>query len=241
MATLHQTVASIQAQIGASYECIFVDGDSTDGTLAYLEGLQLDCKILKGVSGGIAAAMNAGAKVAGGEVLCHLHSDDYFLHPHVLSRVAGYFDESRIDWLFGRILSDIDGALMPEQFRVPAYSFKRLVHGNFIPHPATFIRTAVFNKLGGFRSDLKFAMDYEFFLRLAREHPPLALLEALAVFRVHAGSTTVKNRMASFEEDHRVRLQYASRAPFERLMHAARYGVRKRRLMRLLAREGAGI
>ena len=241
MATLRQTVASIQAQLGASYECIFVDGESTDGTLAYLESLPLKCKILRGVGGGIAAAMNAGAKSADGDVLCHLHSDDYFLHPNVLSRVAKYFDNLPIDWLFGRILSDMDGALIPEQFKVPVYSYERLVQGNFIPHPATFIRTATFNKLGGFRTDLKFAMDYEFFLRLGREHQPLALSEALTVFRVHAGSTTVKNRMASFEEDHRVRLEYASHAPWERFMHAARYGVRKRRLMRLLGRESAGV
>lgn len=241
MATLRQTIASIQSQVDAHYECIFVDGGSTDGTLEYLESLELDCKILRGVGGGIAAAMNAGAQAARGEVVCHLHSDDYFLHPQVLARVSRYFSESQVDWLFGRILSDIDGALIPEQYKVPAYSFERLVKGNFIPHPATFVRTAVFNQLGGFRADLKFAMDYEFFLRLGREHEPLALTEALSVFRVHAGSTTVKNRMASFEEDHRVRLQYASGAPLERLMHAARYFVRKRRLTKRLIQAGSAI
>lgn len=235
MATLRQTVDSVLAQQGAEFEQIFVDGGSTDGTLEYLRGLPHSPLILEGVSGGIAKAMNAGAQAARGKYLCHLHSDDYFLHANVLQRVATHFDNSHADWLFGRILYDRDGALMPEPFLVPDYSFQRLVNGNFIPHPASFIRTDVFRELGGFKSDLKFAMDYEFFLRLGKRAEPLALKEAFSVFRVHAGSTTVKHRLASFEEDHAVRLRFAGRSWTEQLMHAARYRVRRRRLLAQLA------
>lgn len=231
MATLAQTVDSVLAQKGADLEHIFVDGGSTDGTLEYLRTLPHSPRILEGVGGGIAKAMNAGAEAARGEHLCHLHSDDYFLHEHVLHRVAEHFERSRADWLFGRILYDQDGALMPEPFIVPDYSLQRLINGNFIPHPASFIRTDVFRELGGFSADLRFAMDYEFFLRLGTRSEPLALKEAFSVFRVHAGSTTVKNRLASFEEDHAVRLRFAGRSWGEQLMHAARYRVRRRRLM----------
>jgi len=235
IATLRQTVESVMAQRNARVEHIFVDGGSTDGTLEYIQSLPYEHVLLPQVGGGIARAMNEGAKVASGEFLCHLHSDDYFLSPYVLQRVSDMLADGRYDWLFGRILSDIDGALMPESFKVPDYTFQRLVQGNFIPHPATFVRTSVFNQIGGFKEDLKFAMDYEFFLRLGSQHEPLALKEALSVFRVHAGSTTVKNRMASFEEDHQVRLRFAGHSPIENLMHAARYYVRKRRLKAALA------
>lgn len=132
MATLRQTVDSVLAQKGADFEQIFVDGGSTDGTLEYLRGLPHAPLILEGVSGGIAKAMNAGAEAAKGKYLCHLHSDDYFLHGEVLQRVSTHFNNSHADWLFGRILYDRDGALMPEPFVVPDYSFQRLVNGNFI-------------------------------------------------------------------------------------------------------------
>lgn len=229
--TLHQTVRSVDAQLDCEYEQIFVDGGSTDGTLEYLESLSGPRRIIRNVSGGIAKAMNEGARHAGGEFICHLHSDDYFLHPMVLSRVFKCFRDSNSNWLFGRILSDVDGALIPEQYRVPVYTFDRLVQGNFIPHPATFIRTSTFNEIGGFRTDLKFAMDYEFFLRLGLAHEPIALVEALAVFRRHDESTTQKNRLASFEEDHKVRLLYAGKSTSSRTMHFFRYLIRKHRLL----------
>lgn len=237
MATLPQTVASVLAHKNASFEHIVVDGGSTDGTLEYLRELPHSPVILEGVGGGIAKAMNAGAEAARGEYLCHLHSDDYFLHERVLQRVDEHFAASRSDWLFGRILFDSDGALLPEPFIVPEYSYDRLLRRNFVPHPATFVRTALFRELGGFRTDLKYAMDYEFFLRLGQRAQPLALKEALSVFRVHAGSTTVKNQLASFEEDHAVRLRYAGRSWPEQFMHAARYRVRRRRLLVQLAKD----
>lgn len=235
MATLPQTVESVLAQQDADFEHIFVDGGSTDGTLDYLRSLPHGPRILEGVSGGIAHAMNVGAEAARGEHLCHLHSDDYFLHGRVLRRVQDHFAASGAAWLFGRILFDRDGALVPEPFVVPEYSLQRLIDRNFIPHPASFIGTNLFREVGGFRTDLKYAMDYEFFLRLGRRAEPLALKEAFSVFRVHAGSTTVKNRLASFEEDHAVRLSYAGRSWREQLMHAARYRVRRRRLLAQLA------
>jgi len=236
ISTVKETVESVQAQRGAEYELIFVDGGSTDGTLEYIRGLPNSPRILEGVSGGIAKAMNAGAQVARGEYLCHLHSDDYFLHARVLQRVDAHFRRSGVEWLFGRILYNHDGALVPEQFLVPKYSFKQLVRRNIVPHPASFVRRTTFLELGGFRTDLRFAMDYEFFLRLAQRSDPLALTEALSVFRVHAGSTTVKNQLASFEEDHAVRLDFVGRSWAERLMHAMRYSVRRRRLLAQLAR-----
>ena len=199
--------------------------------LKYIKNLRYHVRLVSESGMGISAAMNQGVRESRGSIICHLHSDDYFAHTHVLSRVKQHLDAVKEMWLFGRILSDIDGALVPEQYRVPEYSYQQLLRGNFIPHPATFIRREVFERYGEFRTDLKFAMDYEFFLRIAKSCEPLALREVLAVFRRHEGSTTQRNRLASFEEDHRVRMSFAGTEMVSRQMHRLRYLVRRRRLL----------
>ena len=225
IATLPDTLRSVHDQAGAAYEHIFVDGDSTDGTLELLRTLPGDTHILEGVRGGIAGAMNAGIKVARGDIVAHLHSDDYYLHPQVLAQVAQRMQADGCDVLFGRIVSDIDGQLVPEPFAVPRFDAQRLLRRNLIPHPATFIRRTVFERFGVFREDYRLAMDYEFWLRIRHGCRFTQIDEPLAAFRVHAGSASRAHALASFNEDFRARFAHGPWWLWPEF--AARYAVRR--------------
>ena len=227
IATLPATLQSVQQQLGASYEHVFVDGSSTDGTLTILRQQPGNLQILEGVGGGIARALNAGIGAARGDIVAHLHSDDYYLHPQVLACVAQRMQADGSDVLFGRIVMDIDGQQVPESFTVPRFDPQRLLRRNFIPHPATFIRRSVFEKHGLFSADYRLAMDYEFWLRIRQHCRFTQLDEPLAAFRVHAGSATQKNRRASFDEDFRARFQHGPWWMWPEF--AARYAVRRLR------------
>ena len=236
MVFLAETIQSVQMQCGAEYEHIFVDGDSTDGTLEYLKNLPGNIRVLNNVSGGIAQAMNAGIRAADGDVIAHLHSDDYYLNPNVFSTVLDVFERTGCQWLFGRIMSDIDGVLVPEHYVVPHYCYKSFLQRNFIPHPATFIRRDVFEECGLFNETLRYAMDYDLFLRIARRYDPQQLNEHLAVFRRHANSATQANFMKSFAEDFAVRCMHAKwyQIPESTL----RYFVRRHQHLKRLDRNG---
>lgn len=227
---IREAATSVLNQTLTDYEHIFVDGASTDGTLEYLRSLRPTARILENITGGIAKAMNAGVAAAQGDILVHLHSDDYFLHPRVLERVAQHFSRHNNYWLFGRIVSDVDGGLFPEAFVVPEYSYSNLLHRNFIPHPATFIRREVFAEFGGFDENIRYAMDYDYWLRIAKKFPPLALREAFSVFRRHDGSATQANLAASLAEDLARRIHHEPGGVLSRAGHRIRYAVRKRRL-----------
>lgn len=228
---LAQSIASVLAQDYPHIEYIFVDGGSTDGTLERIRALQRPYVLVENVRGGISNAMNAGARVATGDVVAHLHSDDYYLRPDVLSTVAQHMESTGHGWLFGRIARDVGGELRSESFTAPRYSPKRLLQGNFVPHPATFVRRNLFAQAGGFDTSLKYAMDYDLWLKLARQAEPVQLDEALAAFREHAGSLSTSNRLAAMEEDFRVRLGHAGRNPAALAMHYARFLVRRRRAL----------
>lgn len=208
LATLQETLRSVQDQRGVSVEQVFVDGNSTDGTLDLLRAQTGEVTILEGVEGGISRAMNIGIKAARGEVIAHLHSDDYYLHERVLEVVWQRMQASSCDWLFGRIQLDVEGQLHTENFRAPRYCRKALLRGNFVPHPATFVRRDVFKQLGVFREDYRYAMDYEFWLRISGRTIVCQLDDALAAFRVHGGSASTANNGAAIAEDLRARLHY---------------------------------
>ncbi|NEX62733.1 glycosyltransferase family 2 protein [Noviherbaspirillum galbum] len=233
---LAQSIASVLSQDYPNIEYIFVDGGSTDGTLERIKRIQRPTRLLTDVRGGISNAMNAGIEIATGDVIAHLHSDDYYLHPGVLSAVASHLESSGKNWLFGRILRDLDGELQREKYVSPRYSYSQLLRTNFIPHPATFVRREFIQRAGGFNTKLKYAMDYDLWLKLGGLGDPVQLDEPLAAFREHDGSLSTRDRLPALEEDFRVRLSHAGFNPIARAIHFARYLVRRQRMVQAGAR-----
>ncbi len=230
---LDESIASVLSQDHPDIEYIFVDGGSSDGTLDKIRALRRPFRLLENVQGGVSRAMNEGLRAATGDVIAYLHSDDYYLRPDVLSKVACRLDASGRGWLFGRTMTLIGKTLHADNYIAPRFSYENLLRGNFIPHPATFVRRDLMLRAGGFNTELKYAMDYDLWLKLANLSPPIQLDDAFAVFREHEGSlsSSSRTRLAAMAEDFRVRLAYSSRNPIERLEHYARYFVRRQRVI----------
>lgn len=234
---LAQCIESVLGQDYDDIEYIFVDGGSTDGTLERIQQISREVLVVGGVRGGIGRAMNEGVRAATGDVIAHLHSDDYYLSPSVLSDVAEVMGATECEWVYGRHMTDIDGRLYPESYRLPEFSYRELLRLNFIPHPATFVRKRVFDKVGGFDETLKYSMDYDFFLRISKLYQPVHIDKHLTAFRVHGGSTSSANAAADFHQNFRVRMRHAGLSPWALLYHGAHYVVRGLRLARRLSVE----
>jgi len=234
---LPQSIESVLSQKYQPAEYIFVDGGSTDNTLELIDSIPREVKVLHDVRGGISRAMNAGLNIASADIVAHLHSDDYYLDANVLLEVGELFSNSDAEWLFGSIVSDIDGHQEPLGYVVPRYSYKRLLRGNFIPHPATFVKRTLFKKVGFFNEAYRFAMDYALWLELGKYAEPIQLDRAFTAFRRHKDSLSTSNPLLGLEEDYRIRMKHAGSLPLGRLMHYLRYLVRRRRLLQRLKQE----
>lgn len=228
---LAESIASVDAQQDVEIERVFVDGGSDDGTLDMIAAVGGDVKVLNNVRGGISHAMNEGVRVASGDVIAHLHSDDFYIDGTVLRQVRdGLLGTPGAKWLYGRCKSVIDGKLTDNDFETKPFSWEHLIRGNIIPHPATFIDRKTFLELGGFSTRLKYVMDYDLWLRLARRHTPVQTDAYLAAFRFHEGSLSSTNIWACHAECLKVRLDYVGSNPVARLEHRARHAWRSLRL-----------
>lgn len=225
-----QTMASVLAQDYPDLEYIVVDGGSHDGTVAIIEKFANDPRMrwCSEPDAGIADAMNKGVALASGAIIAHLNADDYYTHSQVISRVAGCFrNHPEILWLTGGFdFVSADGIRL-RSIRVRRYSFRRLVRGNIILHPSTFIRYDAFQRAGGFDASLRYCMDYDLFLRLGVLAPPYLLDEQLSCFRVHSASRTITQSEQSYAEEFLVRSRFLDARKENVLPYRLAYLVKK--------------
>lgn len=207
---LRETIESVLAQDFADFEYLLVDGGSTDGTLDIVRKYAARDARIRWVSepdGGIADAMNKGVRLATGDIVAHLHSDDTYL-PGALRRVADAFAR-HARWLTGCLRHVNErGELLYDTRLKSDYSLESLLRRNLIGHPATFIRRELFAEVGGFDNTLRYAMDYDLWLRIALRYPVLPLPSLLATFRVHAASLSSRELLQAFAEEYLIRQRF---------------------------------
>lgn len=236
-ATVAETIDSVNGQQGVQIEHVFVDGGSTDGTLDIIARMAPNAVVLNDRRGGISRAMNDGIAAATGDVIAHLHSDDFYASPDVLATVQAAFEAApQARWLVGRMDVLRDGQRLPAvapRHVLTLQSFRRGAVS--IPHPAVFIRRNLFQECGGFEERLKYAMDIDLWLRLLPVAQPLVVQDTLAVFREHAGSVSTANVLAARQEERSVRHARWAKAPLSSLIYELRFRRRYRRLQRQLA------
>lgn len=229
---IDETIKSVLSQNYPDFELVIIDGGSSDGTVELIRNYaERDTRIIwySESDRGISDAMNKGASLASGVVVAHLNSDDYFPHTAVLDRVAARFKaEPKCLWLTaGLTFVDEDRAFLRD-VRVRKYSFRRLLRGNIILHPSTFIRRDVFHEVGGFDLSLKYCMDYDLFLRLGVLAPPCSLDDQLACFRVHSGSRSIARSEQAYAEEFQVRMNYLGKTGRSTWIYRLDYQIKKR-------------
>ena len=167
-ATIVETLKSVASQSHDAVEHIVVDGASKDDTLAVVrEHGRHVAKVQSEPDRGIYDAMNKGVGLANGDVVGFLNADDHYAHDEVLANVARAFGDPRV----GAVLGDV-AFFRPEQpqrltrhYRATRFAPKRLAWGWMPPHPALFVRSEIFQRVGPFRTDYRIAGDFEWIVR----------------------------------------------------------------------------
>jgi len=223
VAYLAETLASVARQDWHEIEHLILDGGSTDGSVDMIRAFAAGHPAVRWWSepdNGIGDAMNRGAARAKGDLVAFLHADDCYPGPSVLSTVvARMATVPDAVWLTGG-LREIDGqGNLLRELSVRRYSYHRLLRNNIVFHPATFVNRNALLTAGGFDTGLRYAMDYDLWLRLGAVSPPVTLDCVLACFRVHSGSRSTRNRLAALEEEYQVRQRFLT-GQWQRGLHS---------------------
>src|SRR5688572_16904079 len=95
--TVRDTLESIRSQLYPHVEHLVIDGSSTDETLQIVSQFSNVAKVVSEKDEGIYDAMNKGIRIASGEVIGILNSDDVYVDNKVLDEVAAIFADESVD------------------------------------------------------------------------------------------------------------------------------------------------
>jgi glycosyltransferase involved in cell wall biosynthesis len=170
--TVVSALRSLKNQDYPFVEHVVIDGCSTDGTLDLIRDQEHDSMIVVSEpDDGIYDALNKGIKLASGDIVGLLHSDDEFAHPGVLSLVADEFRASDVAVVFGDVsffrANNRDAAV--RRYRSDRFTPAKLPWGWMPAHPAMFFRRELFDTFGYYRTDYKIAADFEFVARVLKQ------------------------------------------------------------------------
>jgi glycosyltransferase len=209
---LPDVLYSIQNQSYPDIEHIIIDGGSKDGTAEYVRNSPFPVKLVSEPDKGIYDALNKGIKLATGDVIGFLHSDDIFASSQTISLIVDAFtsperaDKEGIDMVYG----DLVFVEKKNVNKVVRYWKSRpfrpgLLQRGWMPaHPTLFMRREVYNNHGLYDINLRCAADYDYILRVFRDQTlhSAYLPEVVTKMRMGGMSTGgFKNIIFKMKED----------------------------------------
>tara|TARA_B100001057_G_C22627757_1_gene863159 strand:- start:4 stop:768 length:765 start_codon:yes stop_codon:yes gene_type:complete len=187
---IENCVCSVLNQTYKNVEYIVIDGKSSDNTLNKLKKYSKNIsKIVSEKDHGTYEAMNKGVKLAKGEIVGLLNSDDFYASNEVLSRVASIFKSNpSIDACYADLsyIDQIDTSRVIRYWKSSKFVLGSFSRGWCPPHPTFFVRRSVYEKFGKFNLNYSIASDVELMMRF---------LEVYKIKTYHVPELWVKMRV----------------------------------------------
>lgn len=179
---LAQALQSVYAQSYPANEVIVIDDGSTDNSETVVRQQYPHVVYIKQANRGVSAARNHGIRMAQGQWIALLDSDDTW-HPQKLAMQITQLQKNP-----GHRLCHTDEIWIRNGIRVNpmnkhrkygGHIFQHCLHQCFISPSSVLMHRSVFDEVGLFDEDLPACEDYDLWLRLCALMPALLLPQAL--------------------------------------------------------------
>jgi len=205
---ISDTINSIRNQSYKNFQLIIIDGGSKDNTAEIVyQNIDIVSHFISEPDNGMYDALNKGCKLATGDIMCYINSDDR-LKLDCLELVNKKFQDKKIDFVFGNVdyISENGDKLYTYlAYNMSATAIKFMKRLPFAQQSA-FWRREIYSIAGGFDSTLKYVADSKFFIsiylnkNIKRAH----INKSLGEFRMHEESFSIGSEKAMKAECLRV-------------------------------------
>lgn len=174
--TLRGTFESVLHQMYHNIEYIIIDGCSNDNTLNIIR--EYEPKFngrmhwISEPDNGIYDAMNKGVRLATGDVVGFLNSDDQYKDNNVLTAITNAFEREQVDCVYGN-LEFVDADDTAKVFRTwigSQYTPGAFLKGWHPAHPTFYARRTCFEQYGDFDLSFEISADFELMLRFIEKN-----------------------------------------------------------------------
>jgi len=193
--TIKDAIESVLSQTYKNIEYIVVDGASSDGTVNIVQSYGY--KITKFISeedDGLYDAMNKGLRLATGDVIGILNSDDFYINESVIERIVYEFEHKDIDSVYADLVfvkpNNLDKIV--RYYDSSYFTPQKFAYGWMPAHPTFFVKKDIYKKYGLFKTDYQIAADYELLTRFLAKHKIIYsyMKEPIIKMRIGGASTS---------------------------------------------------
>jgi len=196
---VEEAIASVLRQSFGDFEFVIIDDGSEDRTFELVEDFaRYDSRItpVKKAHTGLAESLNAGLERACGEWIARIDADD-LCHQQRLEKQLTYAGMRKDVVFVGTGCVEIDEKGVARKVHRYPRDHVRLLHRlqrglSFPPHSSALFRTDAAKRVGGYRSRVKRAQDWDLWLRLSEVGTLSCLPEPLIRLRKHGGQVSLE-------------------------------------------------
>ncbi len=166
--TIEDTIKSVVSQDYNNIEYIIIDGGSSDRTNEIVNKYKDIVNIyISEKDDGLYDAMNKGVKLATGDVIGILNSDDFFLSESSVSDLMAGFNNSNVDAVYSDLIyvKENNTDKITRLYSSKAFRKSLIKFGFMLPHPTFYAKKTVYEKCGFYKLNYRVSADFEFITR----------------------------------------------------------------------------
>ena len=187
---------AVLSQTSKNIEYIVVDGASKDDTVKIIKEYESkfngQMRWVSEPDKGLYDAMNKGIRMATGDIVGIINSDDFYHRTDVIAKVVEGFQENGIEAIYGDVrFVNPDNLDKTVRYYSSKHFSPQLFRYGFMPaHPTFFTYRRYFEEFGYYKTDYKIAADYELLIRFLYTHKLKSKYLPLDFMKMRMGGTS---------------------------------------------------